>query len=67
MPDNQQPETSIAEIETQAIAVSDLATYKRQRKQQLLAQCNDIIDLRADVERRKLTHIINHAVASAFL
>lgn len=65
MPETQQTE-SIAKTETTAVAVSELASYRRERKQQLLAQCEDIVDLRADVERRKLTYIINHAVASAF-
>lgn len=66
MPDTQQSE-SIAISEPTAAAVSELASYRRERKQQLLAQCDDILNLRADVDRRKLTYIINHAVASAFV
>jgi hypothetical protein len=62
----QQLETTSTPDTTAAIAPAELILYRHLRKQQLLAQVKDITNLRADVDRRKLSLIINQAIAAAF-
>ncbi len=65
MDDNKQVE-AIEMPETATIVVDELALYRKQRKEELLRQVNAVTDLRANVNSRVLTSIVNSACNKAY-